>query len=176
MMRARGAKATDIVVLVVAADDGVKPQTVEAIDHAKAAGVPIVVAINKIDKPNANPDRVKQQLAEHELLVEEYGGDIVSCEVSAKKRTDLDELLEMILLVADMKELQADPDKPAAGVVLEARLDRARGILATVLVQDGTLKAGDPFIAGSAYGKVRAMVDEHGRPRPTRSGRRHRSR
>jgi translation initiation factor IF-2 len=161
LMRARGARATDIVVLVVAADDGVKPQTLEAIDHARAADVPIVVAINKIDKPGANADRVRQQLADHELLVEDYGGDVVSCEVSAKKRTNLDELLEMILLVADMKELRADPNKPAAGVVLEARLDRARGVLATVLVQEGKLKTGDPFIAGSAYGKVRAMVDEH---------------
>jgi translation initiation factor IF-2 len=162
MMRARGAKATDIVVLVVAADDGVKPQTLEAIDHAKAAGVPMVVAINKIDKPNANPAMVKQQLADRELVVEEYGGDVVSCEVSAKQRTGLDELLEMILLVADMKELQADPEKPATGVVLEARLDRARGVLATVLVLEGTLKPGDPFIAGSASGKVRAMTDDKG--------------
>ncbi|HXV77326.1 MAG TPA: translation initiation factor IF-2 N-terminal domain-containing protein, partial [Candidatus Polarisedimenticolaceae bacterium] len=132
MMRARGAKATDIVVLVVAADDGVKPQTLEAIDHARAADVPIVVAINKMDKPGANPARVKQQLADRNLLVEEYGGDIVSCEVSAKKRTGIDELLEMILLVADLKDLKANPNKPATGVVLEARLDRARGVLATV--------------------------------------------
>jgi len=160
LMRARGARATDIVVLVVAADDGVKPQTLEAIDHAKAAGVPIVVAINKIDKPNANVERVKQQLADRDLLIEEYGGEVVSCEVSAKKRTGLDDLLEMILLVADMRELKADSEKPAAGVVLEARLDRSRGVLATLLVQEGTLKVGDPFIAGSAYGKVRAMVDE----------------
>jgi len=162
MMRARGAKATDIVVLVVAADDGVKPQTVEAIDHARAAAVPIVVAINKIDKPGANTDRAKQQLSEHGLLVESYGGDIVSCEVSAKKRIGLDELLEMILLVADLKELKAAPNRPAAGVVLEARLDRARGVLATVLVLDGTLRIGDPFIAGSAHGKVRAMMDDKG--------------
>jgi translation initiation factor IF-2 len=162
MMRARGAKSTDIVVLVVAADDGVKPQTQEAIDHARAAGVPMVVAINKIDKPGANPAMVKKQLADRELVVEEYGGDVVSCEVSAKQRTGLDDLLEMILLVADMKELKADPDKPAAGVVLEARLDRARGVLATVLVLEGSLKPGDPFIAGSAYGKVRAMTDNLG--------------
>jgi len=162
MMRARGARATDIVVLVVAADDGVKPQTKEAIDHAKAAGVPIVVAINKIDKPNANPDRVKQQLTEEELVVEEYGGDVVSCEVSAKKRTGLEQLLEMILLVADMKELKATPGRLAAGTVLEARLDRSRGILCTILVQNGTLKVGDAFIAGTAYGKVRAMTDETG--------------
>jgi translation initiation factor IF-2 len=162
MMRARGAKATDIVVLVVAADDGVKPQTLEAIDHARAAGVPIVVAINKIDKPGANPMRVKQQLADQGILVEEFGGDVVSCEVSAKKRSGLDDLLDMILLVADMKELQADPDRPAAGVVLEARLDRARGVLATVLVLEGTLRPGDSFIAGPAYGKVRAMTDDKG--------------
>ncbi len=163
LMRARGARVTDIVVLVVAADDGVKPQTIEAIDHAKAAGVPIVVAINKVDKPDARPDRVKQQLADRELLVEEYGGQTVACEVSAKKRQGIAELLEMILLVADLKELKANPDRSATGVVLEARLDRARGVISTVLVQNGTLCVGDPFIAGSAYGKVRAMVDELGR-------------
>jgi translation initiation factor IF-2 len=163
MMRARGARVTDIVVLVVAADDGVKPQTIEAIDHAKAAGVPIVVAINKVDKPESRPDRVKQQLADHGLLVEEYGGVIVACEVSAKKRLGLELLLEMILLVADMQELRAAQDKLATGVVLEARLDRARGVVATVLVQQGTLKIGDPFIAGAAFGKVRAMTDEFGR-------------
>ncbi len=162
MMRARGAKATDIVVLVVAADDGVKPQTQEAIDHASAAGVPLVVAINKIDKPNAQPDRVKQQLAERELVVEDYGGDIVSCEVSAKKQTGIGDLLDMILLVADMQEFRADPDVPAHGVVLEAKRDRARGVVATVLVQEGTLRVGDPFIAGTAFGKVRAMNDENG--------------
>jgi len=162
MMRSRGAKATDIVVLVVAADDGVKPQTLEAIDHAKAADVPIVVAINKIDKPGANVERVKQQLADNELLIEEYGGSAVACEVSAKEQTGLDHLLEMILLVADIKELKANPNKPATGVVLEARRDRSRGVLATILVQGGTLKLSDPFIAGSAHGKVRAMVDEHG--------------
>jgi translation initiation factor IF-2 len=162
LMRARGAKATDIVVLVIAADDGVKPQTLEAIDHAKAANVPIVVAINKIDKPNARPDRVKQQLAEHDVVVEEFGGDIVSCEISAKKRIGLDELLEMILLVADLKELQADPGRPGTGVVLETKLDRSRGIVSTVLVQDGTLSVGDPFIAGAVSGKVRAMIDEKG--------------
>jgi len=163
LMRARGARVTDIVVLVVAADDGVKPQTVEAIDHARAAGVPIVVAINKVDKPDARPDRVKQQLADRDLLVEEYGGKTVSCEISAKKRQGIEELLEMILLVADIADLKAAPDKPANGVVLEAKLDRARGIVATVLVQSGTLRIGDPFIAGSAFGKVRAMTDEHGR-------------
>ncbi|MCP3978054.1 MAG: translation initiation factor IF-2 [bacterium] len=169
LMRARGARATDIVVLVVAADDGVKPQTLEAIDHAQAAKVPLVVAVNKIDKPGANTERVKQQLAERELLVEEYGGTTVCCEVSAKQRTGLDELLEMILLVADMKELQASPTKPATGVVLEARRDRSKGVLATVLVQEGTLKIGDAFIAGASYGKVRAMTDEHGR-RTTEAG------
>jgi translation initiation factor IF-2 len=163
LMRARGARVTDIVVLVVAADDGVKPQTVEAIDHAKAAGVPIVVAINKVDKPDARPDRVKQQLADRDLLIEEYGGKVVACEISAKKRQGIEELLEMILLVADLADLKADPEKPAAGVVLEAKLDRARGIVATILVQSGSLKIGDPFIAGAAFGKVRAMADENGR-------------
>jgi len=163
LMRARGARVTDIVVLVVAADDGVKPQTVEAIDHAKAAGVPIVVAINKVDKPDARPDRVKQQLADRDLLIEEYGGKVVACEISAKKRQGIEELLEMILLVADLADLKADPEKPAAGVVLEAKLDRARGIVATILVQSGSIKIGDPFIAGAAFGKVRAMADENGR-------------
>jgi translation initiation factor IF-2 len=166
LMRSRGSKATDIVVLVVAAEDGVKPQTVEAIDHARAANVPIVVAINKIDKPNAAPDRVKQQLAEHEVVVEEYGGDVVAREISAKQRIGLEELLEMILLVADMKELRANPDNPGTGVVLETRLDRSRGIASTLLIQDGTLRVGDPFIAGSVSGKVRAMVDEHGQRVP----------
>ena len=163
LMRSRGAKATDVVVLVVAADDGVKPQTLEAIDHAKAAKVPLVVAINKIDKPGANSDRVKQQLMERELVVEDYGGDIVACEVSAKQQTGLDHLLEMILLVSELKEPKADPEAPATGVVLESRLDRGRGILATVLVQSGTLKPGDAFIAGTGYGKVRAMNDENGK-------------
>jgi translation initiation factor IF-2 len=162
LMRARGVRVTDIVVLVVAADDGVKPQTIEAIDHAKAAGVPIVVAINKVDKPDARPDRVKQQLADHDILIEEYGGKIVACEISAKKRTGIEELLEMILLVADIADLKSVADQPANGVVLEAKLDRARGIVATILVQSGTLRIGDPFIAGSAFGKVRAMSDEHG--------------
>ena len=162
MMRARGAKATDIVILVVAADDGVKPQTVEAIDHAKAAGVPIVVAINKIDKPDSRPDRVKQQLADRELMVEEYGGQVVSVEVSAKKGTGIDDLLEMLLLVADLHEYKANPDKHGTGVVLETKLDRARGIISTVLVQAGTVKVGEPFIAGTAFGRVRAMSDEFG--------------
>jgi len=162
MMRARGAKATDIVILVVAADDGVKPQTVEAIDHAKAAGVPIVVAINKIDKPDSRPDRVKQQLADRELMVEEYGGQVVSVEVSAKKGTGIDDLLEMLLLVADLHEYKANPDKHGSGVVLETKLDRARGIISTVLVQEGTVKVGEPFIAGTAFGRVRAMSNEFG--------------
>jgi translation initiation factor IF-2 len=163
MMRARGARVTDVVVLVVAADDGVKPQTLEAIDHAKAAGVPMVVAINKIDKPDARPERVKQQLADREILVEEYGGKTVACEISAKKRQGIEDLLDMILLVADLQELKADAESPANGVVLEARLDRARGTIATILVQSGTLRVGDPFIAGAAFGKIRAMTDEHGR-------------
>jgi translation initiation factor IF-2 len=163
LMRARGVRVTDIVVLVVAADDGVKPQTIEAIDHAKAAGVPIVVAINKVDKADARPDRVKQQLADHDILIEEYGGKVVACEISAKKRTGIEELLEMILLVADIADLKSATDQPANGVVLEAKLDRARGIVATILVQSGTLRIGDPYIAGSAFGKVRAMSDEHGR-------------
>ena len=162
MMRARGARATDIVILVVAADDGVKPQTLEAIDHARAAGVPIIVAINKIDKPGSEPARVKQQLADREILVEEYGGQVVACEVSAKTKEGLDHLLEMVLLVADMLELKASPEKAASGVILEARLDKSRGVISTVLVQDGTLHVGDPFIAGAAYGKVRAMLDQNG--------------
>jgi translation initiation factor IF-2 len=162
MMRARGAEVTDIVVLVVAADDGVKPQTIEAIHHAKAANVAIIVAINKIDKPEANPDRVKKQLSEHEILVEEWGGKVVSVEVSAKQQKNLDLLLEMILLVTDMLELKANAHRIATGTVLEARLDKAKGPLATVLVQNGSLKVGQPFIAGSVYGKVRAMIDDKG--------------
>jgi translation initiation factor IF-2 len=161
-MRARGAKVTDIVVLVVAADDGVMPQTIEAIDHAKAAGVPIVVAINKIDKANAQPDRIKQQLSERGLLAEDWGGDTVMVPVSAKAGTNLDLLLEMILLVADMQDLKANPDRPAVGSVLEANLDRGRGPVATVLVRNGTLKTGDYFICGSVFSKVRAMFDDRG--------------
>jgi len=164
MMRARGAKATDIVVLVVAADDGVMPQTVEAINHARAARVPILVAINKIDKPEADPQRVKQDLTKYELVAEEWGGDTVMVEVSAREKTNLDLLLEMILLSADMLELSANPLRPATGVVLEARLDKGRGAVATVLVQNGTLKVGDSFIAGAAYGKIRAMFDDRGNP------------
>ena len=163
LMRARGAKVTDVVVLVVAADDGVMPQTVEAMDHAKAAGVPIVVAVNKIDKADAQPDRVKQQLSDRGLMPEEWGGTTVFCNVSAKKRQNLDQLLEMILLVADLQELKANVTKTATGTVLEARLDKGRGAVATVLVQDGTLRVGDTLVAGAVYGKVRALVDDHGK-------------
>jgi translation initiation factor IF-2 len=162
MMRARGAKATDIVVLVVAADDGVMPQTVEAIDHARAAKVPVVVAINKIDKPESNPGRVKQELAEKGVIVEEFGGQVVACEISAKKRIGIDQLLEMILLQADLLELKGQPEGPARGVVLEARREAGRGTLATVLVQQGTLRIGDVFFAGTAVGRVRAMHDDRG--------------
>ncbi len=162
-MRARGAKVTDIVVLVVAADDGVMPQTQEAIDHARAAGVPIVVAINKIDKPEAQAERVKRQLSDRGLMPEEWGGDTVVVEVSAKQKKNLDKLLEMILLVADLKELKANPNAPATGTVLESRVDKGRGPVATVLVQGGTLRTGDVFICGAVYGKVRAMFDDHGR-------------
>jgi translation initiation factor IF-2 len=163
LMRARGAKVTDIVVLVVAADDGVMPQTVEAIDHAKAAGVPIVVAVNKIDKPDAQPDRVKQQLSDRGLMPEEWGGTTVFVNVSAKKKQNLDQLLEMLLLVADLQELKANPKKGAAGTVLESRLDKGRGPVATVLVQDGTLNIGDMVVAGAVAGRVRALVDEAGK-------------
>jgi translation initiation factor IF-2 len=161
-MRARGAKVTDIVVLVVAADDGVMPQTLEAMDHAKAAGVPILVAINKIDKPDAQPERIKQQLADRGLLAEDWGGDVVMVPVSAKAKTNLDSLLEMILLVAEMQELRANPARPGMGTVLEAQLDRGRGPVATVLVRNGTLKVGDYFICGSVFGRVRAMFDDRG--------------
>ncbi|MFQ5700669.1 MAG: translation initiation factor IF-2 [Acidobacteriota bacterium] len=162
LMRARGAKVTDIVILVVAADDGVKPQTIEAIDHARAANVPIIVAINKIDKPEAKPDVAKKQLADHNLLVEDWGGDVVCVLVSAKQRQGLTDLLDMILLVADLQELKADPTIPATGAILEARLDRSRGPVATVLVQDGTLRVSDSFIAGAMNGKVRAMINDAG--------------
>ncbi|HEY6866619.1 MAG TPA: translation initiation factor IF-2, partial [Candidatus Eisenbacteria bacterium] len=162
-MRARGAQVTDIVVLVVAADDRVMPQTVEAIDHAKAAGVPIVVAINKIDLPAARPDLVKQELAQHGVVVEEYGGKNVCVEISAKKGTNVERLLEMILLVAELLDLKANPDKRSRGVVLEARVEQGRGIVASVLVQNGTLRVGDAFVAGQHYGRVRAMFDERGR-------------
>ena len=161
-MRSRGAKATDIVVLVVAADDGVMPQTIEAIDHAHAAEVPIIVAVNKIDKPDALPDRVKKQLADRGLVPEEWGGKTVFVDVSAKKKTNLNLLMEMICLVADLGELKATPERAATGVVLEAKLDRGRGPVATVLVQNGTLNAGDNFVVGNVYGKVRAMFDDRG--------------
>jgi translation initiation factor IF-2 len=161
-MRARGAKATDIVVLVVAADDGVMPQTLEAIDHAHAAEVPIIVAVNKIDKPDALPDRVKKQLADRGLMPEDWGGTTVFVDVSAKQKTNLNLLMEMICLVADLQELKATPDRPATGVVLEAKLDRGRGPVATLLVQNGTLRAGDNFVVGNVYGKIRAMFDDRG--------------
>jgi translation initiation factor IF-2 len=164
LMRARGAKVTDVVVLVVAADDGVMPQTREAIDHAKAANVPIVVAINKIDKPGANPENVKRELAELNLVPEDWGGQTVMVPVSAKKKQNLDQLLEMILLSTDILELKANPKRSASGAVLEAKLDRGRGPVATVLVQDGTLSVGDNFIAGPVVGKVRALIDDRGRP------------
>src|SRR5439155_7757948 len=162
MMRARGAKVTDIVILVVAADDGVMPQTREAIDHARAAKVPMIVAINKIDKPNANVDRVRRELAENGVQVEQWGGDVVSVEVSALKKQHIDDLLDMILLTADLLDLKANPEMPAKGVVLEAKKEVGRGIVATVLVQDGTLKITDPFFSGATSGRVRAMMDERG--------------
>jgi translation initiation factor IF-2 len=161
-MRARGAKVTDIVVLVVAADDGVMPQTLEAIDHARAANVPIVVAVNKIDKPDALPDRVKKQLADRGLMPENWGGSTVFVDVSAKQKTNLNLLMEMICLVADLQELKGNPDRPATGVVLEAKLDRGRGPVATVLVQNGTVRTGDYFVVGNVYGRVRAMFDDRG--------------
>ncbi|HEV7919615.1 MAG TPA: translation initiation factor IF-2, partial [Thermoanaerobaculia bacterium] len=162
MMRARGAKVTDIVVLVVAADDGVMPQTREAIDHARAAKVPMIVAINKIDKPNANVDRVRRELAENGVQVEQWGGEVVSVEVSATKKQGIDELLDMILLTADLLDLKANPEMPAKGIVLEAQKEVGRGVVATVLVQDGTLRITDPFFSGSTSGRVRAMMDERG--------------
>jgi len=161
-MRARGAQVTDIAILVVAADDGIMPQTIEAINHAKAANCPIVVAVNKIDKEGANPDRIMQQLTEYELVPEEWGGSTIVCQVSAKQRTGIDNLLEMLLLTADMMELRANPDRRAKGTVIEAKLDRGRGPVATVLVQNGTLKSGDICIAGTAVGRVRAMSDHKG--------------
>ena len=162
-MRARGAQVTDVAILVVAADDGIMPQTIEAINHARAAGVTIVVAINKIDKENANVERVKQMLVEQELIPEEWGGDTVCVEISAKKNINIDGLLEMVLLIADMKELKANPNKPAKGTVIEAQIDKGRGPVATVLVQEGTLNVGDIVIAGTAVGHVRAMVNDKGR-------------
>src|SRR5207249_2514861 len=164
LMRARGAKVTDIVVLVVAADDGVMPQTIEAVDHARAAEVPIIVAINKIDKPDANPDRIKNQLSERGLVSEAWGGETIFVEVSAKKKTGLDTLLEMILLQAEVLELRASPERLARGIVLEAKIDRGRGPVATVLVQNGTLRSGDPFVVGTYSGRVRALFNHAGRP------------
>lgn len=162
-MRARGASVTDIAILVVAADDGIMPQTVEAINHAKAAGVSIIVAINKIDKEGANPERIKQELTEHNLVCEEWGGDVICCNVSAKKNIGIEELLEMVNITADVLELKANPDRLATGAVIEARLDKGRGPIATVLVQNGTLRTGDVIIAGTAVGRVRVMRDDKGR-------------
>ena len=167
LMRARGAKVTDVVILVVAADDGVMPQTREAVDHAKAANVPIIVAVNKIDKPGANTEVVKRQLADLGLMPEAWGGTTVFVEVSAKQKTNLESLLEMILLVTDIGELKANPKRAAAGTVLETKLDRGRGPVATVLVQDGTLNVGDNIIAGPVVGRVRALIDDRGRPTKT---------
>lgn len=161
-MRMRGAQVTDIAILVVAADDGIMPQTVEAINHAKAAGVTIIVAINKIDKEGANPDKIKQELTEYDLIPEEWGGDTICVPISAKYNQNIDELLEMVILVAEMKELKANPDRRAKGTVIEAQLDKGRGPVATVLVQNGTLKTGDIVVAGTAEGRVRAMVDDRG--------------
>jgi translation initiation factor IF-2 len=162
-MRAHGAKVTDIAILVVAADDGVMPQTLEAIAHARAAAVPIVVAINKVDKPDANLQRVKQQLADHDVLIEEWGGDVVCIPVSAKKQEGISDLLENLLIVAELEDLQANPERNAIGVVVEAKLDKTRGALATVLVQTGTLRVGDPFLVGDISGKVKAMFNDKGK-------------
>ena len=162
-MRARGAQVTDVAILVVAADDGVMPQTVEAINHAKAAKVPIIVAINKMDKPGANPDRVKKELSEQGLVVEEWGGDTIAVPVSALKKEGISDILEMILLVAEVQDLKANPDRLAKGTIIEAQLDKGRGPVATILVQNGTLRIGDPVVAGTTYGRVRAMMDDKGR-------------
>lgn len=163
-LRARGAKLTDIVILIVAADDGVMPQTKEAIDHAKAAKVAIIAAINKIDKPEADPDRTKQQLSKEGLLIEDWGGDVVSVDISATERKNLDELLEMILLLADVMEIKGNPSVPAQGVILEARLDPKKGPVATVIIKQGTLNQGEAFVSGTSYGKARALFNEHGKP------------
>ncbi|MGD9115795.1 MAG: translation initiation factor IF-2 [Dehalococcoidia bacterium] len=163
VMRARGAQVTDITILVVAADDGVMPQTLEAIDHARAAGVPIVVAINKIDKPEANPDHVKQQLADAGLVIEEWGGEVVSVPISAKEKKGIPELLENLIVVAEMEELKADPTRPAVGVVIEAEMDKSRGPMATVLIQTGTLKVGDTVAVGGTWGRIRAMFNDVGK-------------
>ncbi len=162
-LRARGAQITDIAILVVAADDGVMPQTIEAINHAKAAGVPLIVAVNKIDKVNANPDRVKQELSEHGVLIEEWGGDVVSVPVSALKGEGIDQLLEMVVLVSEMQELKANPKRPAIGTIIESEVDKGRGPVATVIVQTGSLKIGDSIVAGHTYGRVRAMINDKGK-------------
>ncbi len=162
-MRARGAKSTDIAILVVAADDGIMPQTIESINHAKAAGVPIIVAINKMDKPTANPDKIKEQLTKYDLICEEWGGDTIICPISAKKGTGLDNLLEMVLLTAEVQELKANPNRRAKGIVIESRLDKTKGPIATLLVQNGTLNQGDIIIAGTAVGRVRVMTNDKGR-------------
>ena len=163
-MRARGAKVTDLVVLVVAADDGVMPQTIEAIHHAKAAKVPIVVAVTKVDKPDANPERIRQELVTQEVVPEDWGGDTMFVDVSAKTGAGIDALLESVLLQAEVLELRAPRDAPAKGIVIESRLDKGRGPVATVLVQSGTLRRGDVVLAGAVYGRVRAMLDENGKP------------
>ena len=175
-MRARGANVTDIVVLVVAADDGIMEQTVEAIRHAKAAQAPIIVAINKIDKPDAKPERVRQELLQHEIVVEELGGEVLDVEVSALKKTNLDKLEEAILLQAELLDLKANPNRPAEGVVLEAKLERGRGAVATVLIQRGTLRVGDIFVAGSEWGRVRALDRRSRRKSDQAPARRRRSR
>src|SRR5262249_31045217 len=161
-MPARGAKITDIVIMVVAADDGVMPQTIEAINHARAAGVPIIAAVNKMDRPDANLDRVKQALSDHGLVPEDWGGDTMFAPVSAKTHDGLDGLLDMVLLQADVPELHAHADSGARGTIVEAKLDRGRGPVATVLIQEGTLKSGDPFVVGLQFGRVRAMLDSKG--------------
>ena len=161
-MRARGAMITDVAILVVAADDGIMPQTVESINHAKAANIPIIVAINKMDKPAANPDRIMQQLTEYELVPEDWGGETIVCPISAKTGMGIERLLDMVVLTAEVQELKANPNRTAHGAVIEARLDKGRGPVATLLVQNGTLKQGDVIIAGTAVGRVRAMTDARG--------------
>ena len=162
-MRARGAQVTDIAIIVVAADDGVMPQTKEAIDHVRAARVPMIVAINKIDKADAQPDRVKQELADNKVLIEEYGGDVIAVPVSAKQRTGLDELMEMVLLVADLQDLKANPGRAAVGTIIERKVEKGRGNVATVLVQTGTLKIGDIVTVGRTFGRVRALNNAAGK-------------
>jgi len=163
-MRARGAQATDLAVLVVAADDGVMPQTLEALSHVKAARIPFVIALNKVDKPNANPERVKKELADNGVMIDEYGGDVLCVPVSAKQKQGIEDLLEAIMLVADSIQVKANPDRPAVGTVIESRMDKSRGPMATLLVQNGTLEVGDSIVAGTSYGRVRAMFDENSRP------------